>query len=673
MRTLVIVRTHRADPASIAAFDRLADAPGIDVVFGVDERQGRVDFGPRASVGYTNQTLRSMGLYAHPQCGWRCGDYIYYIVRAGRPQYDRYWLIEPDVRINVADLGAFFASFDGNNNDFIAPRFGTRDERWEWSGNIVRAGLRPAGCVFPLTRMTGHGIDLAYRIRRRHSEDPVLATPTTWPNDESFVASALIAEGAACGDLSNGGPPCYSSASLAIGAVFDYTLIESAPPDGLVYHPVRDFSEWMARAEARLLQITNAGVGGADTARLRSEASFLNAVAETCLRHPRFADAALLPLMVAQPRWEAREWAGSLPPGDEAADINRSQIVASRLARRFGVTPSAPPVATAHLATCQQNPENLGIVSANDFALGAAFPISRFPRGFAVPYSFDPGGSALLFTLHLRLDEMVDEPVFYQAQRQRSRVIVRAPFDRLTQIFGQRDASLAPALVFSNVRGGATSLERLLRATTSRFVCEPDALSQLGSDRATFLGFPSDLQQSLLYHAVAPFLDLTFADERPGPCVLKLRPAANSLAPHLADIFPQAKFVFVFQDRQMWSREIFRSLRLRPEMAVDRLINTVKSAHALKRKNVDLSIVAHADIVRAPAELLPGLVGAATEGALQRRLANVQATEVVPATGVTQGMLGTSTEDESQWLQAFEAIWLNRSPRSLIAELGMEL
>ncbi len=110
MRNLIIVRTHRADAASLAAYDRYAALPGTDVVFCVDERAGEADMGGRAKIGFNQGTLDAMGLYAHPEYGWRCGDYCHYVVRAARPAYDAYWLIEPDVLIHEDDAGGFFAS-----------------------------------------------------------------------------------------------------------------------------------------------------------------------------------------------------------------------------------------------------------------------------------------------------------------------------------------------------------------------------------------------------------------------------------------------------------------------------------------------------------------------------------------------------------------------------------
>ena len=56
MRNLIIVRTHRADAASLAAYDRYAALPGTDVVFCVDERAGEADMGGRAKIGFNQGT-----------------------------------------------------------------------------------------------------------------------------------------------------------------------------------------------------------------------------------------------------------------------------------------------------------------------------------------------------------------------------------------------------------------------------------------------------------------------------------------------------------------------------------------------------------------------------------------------------------------------------------------
>lgn len=673
MRSLIIVRTHRADRASIEAFDRLAATAGLDVVFGLDERAGRIDVSGRPAIGYTEATLTAMGLYAHPQCGWRCGDYVYYAVRAARADYNHYWLIEPDVRINVSNLSAFFASFADNQNDFIAPRFGQRDDRWEWSSTVSRAGLRPYGCVFPITRMSARGIDAAYALRRAHSTDPALATPTNWPNDEGFVASGLVAGGFACGDLSNGGAPVYNLASLAIGAVVDFTLIETMPPDGLIYHPVRDFVDWVSRGEARLLQITGARSGDADAGRLRSEASFLNSLAETCLRNPRYEDAALLPLMLAQPRWAAREWAESLPPANGAADANRAQIAAARLARRFGVSQRAPAVATAHVATSTVKSDSLSVADPGDFSLGPAYPLGHFPRGFALPFAFDFEAKELLFTVHLRVEEVLAQPFLYAAQRQRGRVVLRVPFSGLEQIFGAPDQNRSPVLIFSIGRTGSTLLERLIACVTSRSVSEPDTISQLGVRRQVFAALPPPLRKRLIYYGIAPFFDVALDKAEDARCVVKFRSQANAISGAVADTFPRAKYVFMLRDREAWARSTFRAFKLRPDIAADRLATGVRALHVLRQKQIDLTIVPYEDVVADPVNQVTALMGITASGALRDRLGAVMDKDSQANLRIGRARTAAAHAGEAEWMATFEAAWAARRPADLISEIGITL
>ncbi len=313
MRTLIIVRTHRADAAALQAYDLYSRAPGADVVFCVDQRAGPVDMLGRAAIGYDDATLAQLGLYAHPNAGWRCGDYCYHAVRAARPDYDLYWLVEPDVRINVADPPGFFARYAGHPADLLAARFGVRDEVWHWTHMIVPTGMAPQGCIYPITRLSGRAIDELHAARRALSADPAYATPDRWPNDESFTASVLVARGLHCADLNDAGPQCYTRRTLGVGVTWDEAAIPAAPRDGLIYHSVRPFAPLLDRAEARVAGFSLARSASMRPARSHGDAMYFTSTAETLLRHPDHVQAALVPLMLSEALWRTRPWAARGP------------------------------------------------------------------------------------------------------------------------------------------------------------------------------------------------------------------------------------------------------------------------------------------------------------------------------------------------------------------------
>ncbi len=420
-RTLIIVRTHRADAASLAAFDLYAGLDGMDVVFCVDERAGEVDFCARPKVGFDSRTLRGLGLYAHPNCGWRCGDYFYYVIRTARPDYDFYWMVEPDVRINTNNLAAFMATFAAQKHDFLAPQFGPRNNQWGWTRTILPTGMAPHGCLYPITRLSARAIDHMFAVRRAHSADERLANADSWPNDEVFTASVLEAGGFSCADI-NQLRPCTSAASLNVGAVTDSAVLEANAPDEMIYHPVRAFEPWLKNAEQRVATFREQALPRTEFHRLRAEASFLNGVALACLRHPSHQASALVPLMLAQDLWQRRPWAEISPHDTVDADHEREVRCGRLLARHFGAGDKRP-IATAHLV---QMAGSFGpLRCASDFVCGPAVPIGRCPVETALPYTFDARDGSLILTLHIRAETVFLANDLIAEQRRSTRAIAR--------------------------------------------------------------------------------------------------------------------------------------------------------------------------------------------------------------------------------------------------------
>jgi hypothetical protein len=675
MRSLIIVRTHRPDAASFAAFDLFAGVQIADVIFGLDERRGAINTQGRASVGYTDAKLAQMGLYAHPDCGWRCGDYIYFTARAARPNYDFYWLVEPDVRIHTNDLTAFFAQFARNEADLLGARFGPRDGRWEWSGTIARTGLKSHGCLFPMTRLSGRAIDHVLAERKRCSADPALRDPTGWPNDEAFVASALATGGFDCADFNQGGVVCYNNQSLSIGSVVDYSVIQETPADGLIYHPVRDFGDWLGRAEARILALSERKVEPKNAARLRSEASLLSAVADACLKHPRYGDASLMPLMLAQPRWNTRLWAESMPHVDEVADTHRAKMSAAKLQRRFGVSDGEAQVATAHLATCNIRAGSLSVAAASDFDLGPAFPMAHFPTGFALPYAFDLAAKELLFTTHIRLNDVLAESFLYMAQRERARVVLRAPLNKLNDIYGPPDFTAKPVLIFSIGRTGSTLLEKLISCVTRRSISEPDTVTQLATNRAILAALPPGQRRHMMYYAIAPFFHVFLDDVEDGRCVIKFRSHANSIGEMLARAFPKAKFVFMLRDRQAWAKSTYRAFKLRPDHAVDRLVAGVKALHQLSKLEIDLTVISYEEIVADPQASVARLmdVDVAGDPALRTWLETVMSQDSQQNLRISRDNTAKPADGETDWIRAFEQAWASKRPANMLTELKLSI
>src|SRR6185312_6177011 len=99
-RTALLIRTHFADEHLRAYAERLRAEGVFDVFILADETKAVLDFGDLPKVSLTTDTASELALYdAPPNLFWRCGDYGLYAARRALPDYDGFWMLEPDARI----------------------------------------------------------------------------------------------------------------------------------------------------------------------------------------------------------------------------------------------------------------------------------------------------------------------------------------------------------------------------------------------------------------------------------------------------------------------------------------------------------------------------------------------------------------------------------------------
>ncbi len=544
-RTLVIVRTHRADLDSLAAFDRLATSRlDGDVVFCVDERKAVADMSARPKASINAATLAALGLFAHPNCGWRCGDYAYYAARTAFPDYDFYWLMEPDVQIHTEMASDLFAAFAACNADFLAAQLGPRSEFWRWTATILPTGLPVYGCLFPITRLSGQAIDYLLEQRRALSTNTQVATVDDWPNDEAFTASLLMAGGFTCRDL-NDLEPRYTDHSFGVGAVIDYDLVLKTPPDGLIYHPVRAFRPWIDRAEQ---QIGKLRPPASDVVQSRSEASYLTGVALACSRHPAMSGAALAPLLLARASWTTHSWSQASPIDTASADERQAEQCTRKLQGRFGVHAAHPRQAVAYIVR-GGGEIAWDFPSISDFTVNCPYDVGRFPVRFALPYAFDAAAAEMLFTLHVSVHTYLAAGSLPQAQRDSAKVVARVHRATLAHLYGRLGVRQRNLLfVFGDETAGMDSLLRQCRNGGRRVIENPGPLLQLGArnwmDRDG--GWAAEDRACMLEYSVAPFPVVQDGRSDPTRLVIRMPSRAGHLAAELLDVFTNARAMFIF-------------------------------------------------------------------------------------------------------------------------------
>jgi hypothetical protein len=675
MRDVLIVRTHQADAASIAAFDEHSALDCFDVTFCCDEREQSVEVGARNKIVFNDDTLNRLGLFPHPAAGWRCGDYFYYVTRQEKPERDFYWMIEPDALINWADKRRFFSLFTGSDTDFLAAKFGPRNLSWGWYGTVKDTHREVYGCYFPITRISGRAIDHCLNARRIAATKATRANSKVWPNDEAFVSSELFNSGFSCSDLNAFGQITYSQDSFRHTVPHDTAALLESPRDNLLYHPVRDFGRWLTNLDTNLQTRFLSRKRLSSTSILpqisRTGAAQLRSVAEALLQTAESEDDALVPLILSRHAWSARSWSQTLRHIPEEADDRRAKECTRLIDRHFGAK-DRDAIATVQVGATNSKLGTLSVSSANDFEVGPVQPLRRFPRASALPYAFDFDERQLLFTLHLRPLDVLDQPFLYAAQRQKTVVVGRVPWGHLDELFGAPKQDISPVFIFSIGRTGSTLLEAIIRRFTSRTVSEPDTVTQLAVNGRRLESLSEEIRRQLYWHALSPFLSSACGGNSELPWTIKLRSQANMAIADIVRTFPRAKYVFMLRKRLPWARSTYRAFRLSPEVAAGRLRNGMMALHTLSKSAVDSIVVDYADVVTDPLSIVGKLINIPDANEAAAQIASTMASDSQANTAVSREKTSRIDPDED-WLRAFESAWQRVRPGKIIDSLGVEI
>ena len=383
-----------------------------------------------------------------------------------------------------------------------------------------------------------------------------------------------------------------------------------------------------------------------------------NAWASPALRSQTHANAALVPLLLAESLWRSHP----------AQPNNRAAACQTALTRHFA---AGPAIGTAHPAFCRLPRHNVELVAPTDFEAALGHPISRLPEGLAIPYAYDLPARTLILTLHASLAATLAHPFLYGGQRECARAIARIPLPNLQAALGPIDAAASPVLVFSVGRTGSTLFKQLIACVTPRAISEPDAITQL----TTLLpDTPEPDRLPLIHYALAPLLTLHLPGNPQGPCVIKLRSQANGIAADIASAFPAARYVFMLRERQAWARSTFRAFGMRPANAANRLAQALRALRRLQAAGVDLTLISYENLTANPHATIASLTGATphADPALHARIAAAAAADSQAGHNLSRDRSTRQPPGESAWLAAFDTAWAATRPAALIEELGLD-
>ena len=189
MRQIIAIRTHKWGEQEERLFDQLSGVPGHDLAVVFHDRPEAL-VPPLDMVDISDAWLGENGLRAVPDWGWRCGDYFYYALRAAKPAYSHYWLIEPDVYFAGAPAD-FFARYADDDSDVLGYRIAPHAADIAFARGLPE--LQRHQAIFALTRFSGRALDRLLALRRDYSARRI--APRFFTNDELFAFSHVVADG----------------------------------------------------------------------------------------------------------------------------------------------------------------------------------------------------------------------------------------------------------------------------------------------------------------------------------------------------------------------------------------------------------------------------------------------------------------------------------------------
>jgi len=236
MRTIAAIRTNKWTAEEERMLSRLRQAFGDDVAVVFHKRPADVT-PPVDVVDLTGDWAEGKGLRLTRDWGWRCGDYFYYALREAKPDYDFYWLVEPDL-LFTGDPSSFFGAFDDDTTDLL----GVDPEPFaEVNHPFTRGlnGMAPHRAIFALTRFSGRALDKLLPLRVANGKVDV--GPRAFTNDELFTFSNVVADPElTLGSLSTGAPGWFDGARVATDPDLLIDALEGDPAlENKVFHPVR--------------------------------------------------------------------------------------------------------------------------------------------------------------------------------------------------------------------------------------------------------------------------------------------------------------------------------------------------------------------------------------------------------------------------------------------------
>ncbi|MFP3506144.1 sulfotransferase family protein [Burkholderia sp. SIMBA_062] len=272
-------------------------------------------------------------------------------------------------------------------------------------------------------------------------------------------------------------------------------------------------------------------------------------------------------------------------------------------------------------------------------------------RGRYVPLYADWRAARLVYGRWEGDAALSDVPFLYQHQRRHVRWLAEVPFDLLDA--WDDAAGLTPTFVFSIGRCGSTLLSRLLAAAGEPAISEPDVLTNVACvDDDAELAALQRWGPSVVRAAVS---GLALACGR-AP-VIKLRARCNRAVEVFLQAFAQARYVFMFRDRDDWVRSTSRAFGERGEVLAELLKVSVEAFDCLHRAGVGPELIWYEDLLAGPLPALQRIVSdPASLAACSDAIVAALGRDAQEGSGLSREVMSVRGADADA-LAAFDARW----------------
>jgi hypothetical protein len=576
VKKLFILRCHRFGEAERNLLNFVAPHFGKEnIVVVADERKETVSADNWAKYSLNDGKIQELGLLNPRNCGWLCGDYFFYIAHNARPEYDYYWIFEPDVYLSFNSAEDFFSKFEDIPGDLLAPRF-SKKEGWHWTRRAKIIAEDVYGCLFPVIRLSKSAIDHLQRQRAELTKvfESQAINHSEWPNDESFVCTTMMRDGFLCKSLnleSEFFGPDFGTTPISLD------VVANKAPLNRVLHPVLQGAAYQRKIRGEF----NSTFSG-QIKKHFSDKVFPNATGEHVLDIViDVMDVLFGDLKQALPASHQSSWLDGIRRTEQMLqDVKNFKYFAIK-----------------NYSIKERSRKKFAVANHKDFVLANGKIISSFPKNRYSPYSFDC--TEKKFYLTESDNNIGEKPFFYQAQFQNAQSVVTLPLAMAEEVYGSYNRSLNPTFIFSIGRCGSTLLSKLTGSLGMVDVSEPDIFSAFGSDKKRVT--PSELDRILFYSV--RMLEEFFAVSSK-QMVIKLRSGCASSCKEIYRNFPSARYIFLARDLDSWSKSYIRAFNWSSEQLFQTLVVGINALCFFKENGIPVLHLSYEDMLENPRKIL---------------------------------------------------------------------